>query len=51
MTKNNNWCMDEQAVELKKDKTCIYCEHFYDCIGRPKDVELCLQFKDRRNGK
>lgn len=52
MTKNNDiWYMDEQAVELKKDKGCVYCEHLFNCIGKPKDVELCLQFKDRRNGK
>lgn len=50
MTKNR-WYMDEQAVELKKDKNCIYCENFYDCIGKPKDVELCIHFKDRKNGK
>lgn len=49
--KKNNWYMDEQAVELKKDKECIYCEHFFNCMGKPKDVERCIQFKDRRNGK
>lgn len=43
--------MDEQAIELKKDKECIYCEHFFNCNGKPKDVERCIQFKDRRDRK
>ena len=31
--------MDEQAIERKKDKECIYCEHFFNCMGKPKDLE------------
>ena len=34
--------------ELKKDKECLHCEKFFDCKGKPKDVELCLNFKERK---
>ena len=43
--------VNKDSIEVKKDKGCIYCEHFYDCIGKPKDVDLCVKFKDRRNRK
>ena len=35
--------------ELKKDKECIYCEYFFDCAGKPKEVKLCLNFKERND--
>ena len=35
--------------ELKKDKECIHCEHFFDCAGKPKEVKLCLNFKERKD--
>ena len=34
---------------LKKDKECIHCEHFFDCAGKPKEVKLCLNFKERKD--
>lgn len=49
--RKTRWYMDEQAVELKKDKGCIYCEYFFSCMGKPKWVEQCIQFKDRRDKK
>ena len=35
-------------IGLKKDKECLHCEKFFDCKGKPKDVELCLNFKERK---
>ena len=37
--------------ELKKDKECIRCEHFFDCAGKPKEVNLCVNFKERKEDK
>lgn len=34
--------------ELKKDKECLHCEHFFDCKGKPEHVERCLNFKERK---
>ena len=39
---------DRLMGELKKDKECIHCEHFFDCAGKPKEVKLCLNFKERK---
>lgn len=49
--KNNTFPVDENVVEVKKDKECVYCEKLFDCIGKPVGVERCIQFKDRRKGK
>ena len=37
--------------ELKKDKECIHCVHFFDCAGKPKEVDLCINFKERNDDK
>ena len=34
---------------LKKDRECIYCEKFFDCPGKPKDVKQCINFKERKD--
>lgn len=35
--------------ELKKDKECLHCDRFFDCKGKPPDVDNCLQFKERKD--
>ena len=33
---------------LKKDRNCVFCEHIFDCKGKPPTVKLCVNFKERR---
>ena len=36
-------------VEIaKKDKSCVRCEHIFNCKGKPEGVFLCLNFKERK---
>ena len=37
--------MDEK---LKKDKECMHCEKFFDCPGKPDEVKMCINFKERK---
>lgn len=41
--------MDKAKDTLKKGKECIHCEKFFDCPGKPKNVERCLNFKERKD--
>ena len=35
---------------LKKDREeCIYCEDFFDCIGKPASVKRCINFEEGKN--
>ena len=38
--------MEQQ--KLKKDKGCIHCEKLFYCDGKPPEVDLCVNFKERR---
>ena len=36
-----------------KDKECLRCERFFDCPGKPKEVDgrqktLCIMFEERK---
>lgn len=35
---------------LKKDRECIQCGRFFECEGKPDNVERCIYFKKRRWG-
>lgn len=37
--------MDKKLI---KDKECIHCEKFFDCIGKPAGVTHCINFKERK---
>ena len=39
---------DEQII---KDKDCISCDKFFDCDGKPRRVERCVNKVERRKGK
>lgn len=41
------------ADVLKKDRECIHCEKFFDCKGKPQNVQRCIEFKERKqdNGR
>jgi hypothetical protein len=38
---------EKKEVKLKKDKGCILCQHLIDCKGKPENVKLCINFKER----
>lgn len=40
--------MTEQEKKGKKDAGCVYCEHIFDCKGKPPEVKLCVNFKERK---
>lgn len=37
--------------DLKKDRECLHCNKFFDCEGKPPDIENCLQFEEREELK
>lgn len=39
-----------EEKKLKKGKGCIHCERLFYCEGKPPEVELCVNFKERRGG-
>lgn len=41
--------MKTETNELTHDKECLHCEKFFDCEGKPKDVDRCIEFKERKN--
>lgn len=36
---------------LKKDSGCVFCEHIFDCPGKPPKVKLCVNFKERKRSR
>lgn len=43
--------MENKQEKPKKDKGCIKCEHFWDCIGKDDRVKECLRFKERKRNE
>ena len=35
--------------EPAKTKECIRCAKFFDCKGKPKGVDRCVNFVERKN--
>lgn len=38
----------EEEKPMKKDKECLHCMRLFNCTGKPRDVERCLYFKERK---
>lgn len=41
------------SKEYYQDKECLRCKNFFDCPGKPKEVDgrqktLCIKFEERR---
>jgi hypothetical protein len=34
--------------ELKKDRECLHCVKFFECNGKPKEVQQCINFQERK---
>ena len=34
----------------RKDKSCVRCIHIFSCPGKPENVTLCLNYKERGGG-
>lgn len=34
--------------DLKKDKECIGCKHFFDCDGKPSD-KPCINYEEEKS--
>ena len=48
------YSMDEEPKlkkeeELIKDKNCIGCQHIVGCKGKPRKVELCINYEVRHD--
>ena len=39
---------NEMGDKHKKDRECLHCEKFFECQGKPKEVNQCLNFKERK---
>lgn len=37
--------------ELKKDRECLHCKNFWDCEGKPRSTERCINFNEREELK
>ena len=40
--------MAELPNKLHKDTECVYCEHIFDCKGKPEIGKPCLNFQERK---
>ena len=40
-------------IVLIKDKECIHCNKFFDCMGKPKGTRDCVNYEERKkdNGR
>ena len=34
---------------LTKTRECIRCDKFFECNGKPKEVDRCLNFTERKD--
>jgi len=41
--------LGDEMEELKKDRECLHCEKFFECAGKPKEVDQCLMFEERKD--
>lgn len=52
----NNYSAPRQQREEKarkidglyKDRECLHCEKFFDCDGKRRGVDSCLNFQERK---
>lgn len=35
--------------DLVKDKECIYCQKFYECKGKRRGVDNCINFEQYKD--
>lgn len=41
----------EEKKEIIKNMECIECKHLFDCVGKPREVERCVNFEKRRSNE
>lgn len=41
----------ESSVKGHKDRTCIHCERLFDCPGKVNRDDLCVLYKERKDGR
>ena len=39
---------DESGKELIKNKECATCKEMFTCKGKPRGVERCLNYNERK---
>lgn len=37
----------KKEQELHKSMECVKCKHLFDCKGKPRDIDKCLNFEER----
>lgn len=38
---------EKKKSEFHKTMECVKCKHLFDCKGKPREVESCLNFEER----
>jgi len=39
---------EEKKEDLKNDLECVDCVKIFKCKGKPREVDRCLNFEERR---
>lgn len=41
----------EEGLKIAKSRECIGCKHFFECKGKPKKIERCVNFEERKKNE
>lgn len=39
----------KKEQELHKSMECVKCKNLFDCKGKPRDIDKCLNFEERKD--
>lgn len=39
----------KKEQELHKSMECVKCKHLFDCKGKPREIDKCLNFEERKD--
>lgn len=42
---------EEEKKEIIKNMECIKCKNLFECVGKPREVERCVRFEERKEKK
>lgn len=40
--------IDEQGRELIKNQECVSCKKMFECKGKPRGIDRCLNYEERK---
>lgn len=39
----------EEQIELIKNMECVSCRKMFDCKGKPRDIDRCVNYEQRKD--